>query len=117
LDERCNLNIGITKSYPEYIYKTFIYTNSIRCGLDPRYVEMGMWFFGSKIIGNNRNYTINTIKSACNDLIDRLRNAIDNTNIRNDQFKIDDEKINEDELIKRLLESKIKDELLDIIFF
>jgi len=84
---------------------------------------MGMWFFGSKVMNYyNKKLCNYTIESACKDLIRRLRNALNNTNIRyigNDQFKIDGNTINENDLVNGLLDGSIiiEDELLDIILF
>jgi hypothetical protein len=84
-------NEDFKKLYP---YKIFLYYYSKRCNLDQRWVEMGMWFFRSKVMNYyNKKLCDYTIKSACEDLIRRLRNAIKNTNIKyigNDQFEIID---------------------------
>jgi hypothetical protein len=104
-------------------YKIFLYEYSNRCKLDQRWVEMGMWFFGSKVMNYyNKKLCNYTIESACKDLIRRLRNALNNTNIRyigNDQFEIDGNTINENDLVNGLLDGSIiiEDELLDIILF
>ncbi|WP_244409569.1 hypothetical protein [Methanocaldococcus jannaschii] len=110
-----------------YPYKIFLYEYSKKCKLDQRYVEMGMWFFNSKVAKYyNRRLCKYTIQEACKDLIKRLRKAINNTNIRyigNNQFEININGkiiiVSEDELIDLILKGEIEiyDELLDIIFF
>jgi hypothetical protein len=118
-------NEDFKKLYP---YKIFLYYYSKRCNLDQRWVEMGMWFFRSKVMNYYKKKLCDyTIESACEDLIRRLRKAIKNTNIKyigNDQFEIIDANgnkivVDEDKLIKLLLSGEIEiyDELLDIIFF
>jgi hypothetical protein len=155
LDKKCRLNYGFEEAIKKlddnpkstYIYKIFICENSKRCGLDPRYVEMGMWFFGSKVMKYyNKKLCDYTIKDACKDLIDRLtsekpKNKDINYIVKIEYIKNSDKfrihiygkdnithDVDENELVDIFLKGEvkinnenlkveIKDQLLDIIFF